>query len=177
LEENSVKKTVCGVGYLGDAKTVDETGKTTREYKMWHSMIYSCYGRKAVNKKVCPEWLCYANFLRDIKTLPNYELWLVDTNYMLHSTSDWFSVYSCKFITRREYGKELQSYSRVDKRPVLATNVITGQQLRFESVSQASRTIISSAGSDSRRELSIRLCLKGRRKTAYGYTWEYVEES
>ena len=60
---------VFGVGYVGDAKTVDENNKNLMSYNCWHNMLMRCYSEtyqrnKPTYKKceVCDEWLCYSNF-------------------------------------------------------------------------------------------------------------------
>ena len=63
---------------------------------------------------------------------------------------------------------------QINRKPVLATNVITGQQLKFESITQASKTIVTTGRLETIRK-GISDALAGRRKTAYGYTWEYVD--
>ena len=34
---------VFGVGYVGDAKTVDENNKNLMSYNCWHNMLMRCY--------------------------------------------------------------------------------------------------------------------------------------
>lgn len=52
------------------------------------------------------------------------------------------------------------------KRPVIATNILTGEVKRFASVSDAQRFVGSRHVTD---------VLKGKRKKAMGYTFEYAE--
>ena len=43
---------VCGVGYLGEGKyRVEENGKKTYEYKIWHGMLKRCYDPKYHEKE------------------------------------------------------------------------------------------------------------------------------
>ena len=59
------------------------------------------------------------------------------------------------------------------KKPVLATNTTTGQQLRFESIYQAG-TILVTNGQPQTTRKRIGDALAGRAKTAYGYTWKII---
>lgn len=60
-----MKRTVCGVGYLGRANV----GESNPIYRKWRNMIQRCYYNKIHEYKpyyasctVCEEWLNYANF-------------------------------------------------------------------------------------------------------------------
>lgn len=60
---------LCGVGLIGNTKSVDNNGKVKKSYNTWKNMIHRCYSQKALARhptyqgcSVCDEWLCYANF-------------------------------------------------------------------------------------------------------------------
>ena len=60
---------VCGVGIIGNEKSIDENGKTTKSYSVWHSMLIRCYSDECQKKHptykdccVCEEWHNYSNF-------------------------------------------------------------------------------------------------------------------
>ena len=60
---------VYGVGYLGNEKSKDKNGKTTKSYSVWTSMLMRCYSDKYQKKEptykdcsVCKEWYNYSNF-------------------------------------------------------------------------------------------------------------------
>ena len=68
--DNPFRKSVCGVGCLGNTKT-RINGRTKKSYSVWSAMIERCYGTRSKtvrptyqynNCKVCDEWLCYENF-------------------------------------------------------------------------------------------------------------------
>lgn len=199
--KNPFTKTVYGVGYLGimsngeKPKTVDETGKATREYKVWNGMIARCYDDRERHKTyknvtVCDRWHSFALFLEDIDKIRGYQLWKDNPRQGIALNKDMYyadlgiitdeKVYSletCRFITKSENMKEVSERTEPPHKAkkVRAIHVETGQILEFESIVQASR-IIQSKGTDRTREKSISDCLNGRGKSAYGYYWEYVEE-
>ena len=85
MKEMKMEKTIYGVAYLGDAVTVDENGVRKKSYTLYKGMIRRCYPqtekerekhRAYENCTVCDRWLCFANFEKDIESLPNYDLWL-----------------------------------------------------------------------------------------------------
>lgn len=74
-------KSVVNVGYLGDTSNIQYTKK---EYDMWRNMILRCYDRtnnayKYYGDKgvtVCERWHCFANFITDLPSLPNYNYYI-----------------------------------------------------------------------------------------------------
>ena len=70
--------TVYGVGYLGDADTINKEDKML--YKIWTGMLSRCYNHKdtmyhcygKIGVRVATRWHCFANFLYDAKRLPGY---------------------------------------------------------------------------------------------------------
>ena len=85
MKEMKMEKTIYGVAYLGDAVTVDENGNRKKSYTLYKGMIRRCFPqtekerekhRAYENCTVCDRWLCFANFEKDIESLPNYDLWL-----------------------------------------------------------------------------------------------------
>ena len=193
-------RTIHGVGYLGTdetgrpMRTVDETGKVTRAYKVWTNMIDRCYDGKERHKTysdvtVCDRWHNYSLFLEDLPLIKNYELWKNHPNEGIALNKDLFyvelgietdyKVYSLettRFISKRENMKEVSERTEPPHkiRKVKATNVATGETIEFDSIRQASREIKSN-GTDRTREKKIGECLNGKGKSAYGYYWEYVD--
>lgn len=54
-----------GVGCLGNATTMKESGEYKRSYKYWSNMLRRCYfDKRSENNQcfVCEEWLCFENF-------------------------------------------------------------------------------------------------------------------
>ena len=191
-------KTIHGVGYLGTdetgrpMRTVDETGKVTRAYKVWTNMIDRCYSGNFPTYEsvtVCKEWHSFSQFLEDLPKIKNYEYWLdhpkqgiaLDKNKYyaergLVTDSKIYSLETVRFISKSENMKEVSERTEPPCKPkqVKATHVETGQVLEFDSIGQASREI-QSQGTDRTREKRISECLNGKGKSAYGYVWESIE--
>lgn len=71
------KKTVLGIGYLGEFKKVSYWKKAKQ---LWQNMMKRCYNKndsKGYYGKcfVDQRWHCFSNFLEDIKHLDNFEQW------------------------------------------------------------------------------------------------------
>ncbi len=71
-------KSFLGVGFLGEFKTVPYWKKAKQ---LWSNMMKRCYNEndpKGYFGKafVDPRWHCFANFLEDIPSLPNFQSWL-----------------------------------------------------------------------------------------------------
>ena len=69
LVKSHFTPSVYGVGIIGNEKTIDENGKTTKSYSVWHSMLWRCYSDECHKTRptykgctVCEEWLNYSNF-------------------------------------------------------------------------------------------------------------------
>ena len=108
------KKTIFGVGYLGDNRKLKFT---QREYRLWYKMmdrcynqespVYRFYGEKGVT--VDPRWHCFVNFLNDLPSLPGYNEFInsrpgeynLDKDYLQNGVPYENKVYSkdtCCFI-------------------------------------------------------------------------------
>lgn len=67
-----IKRTVCGIGYLGDGQFIATDGKkATKCYEMWRGMLRRCYKPNSQKDKenykncyVCDEWHNYQNFAK-----------------------------------------------------------------------------------------------------------------
>ena len=111
-------KRQCGVGCIGLKSDGTEpicciNGKSTKTYKLWCSMLNRVYNEKQLKKhpayrrcKVCERWLVFANFLEDLPSIPNYNVWLIRDDYELDKDmlqqGEEFKVYSpktCVFIS------------------------------------------------------------------------------
>lgn len=76
-----------GIGYRGMISTKDNQ----REHNVWSKMLSRCYNPNdksyryygGVGITVCENWHCFANFCKDIKSLPNYDKWLIQSDYEL----------------------------------------------------------------------------------------------
>ena len=102
-------KDFYGKGYIKD---LDLRISHYKEYIKWKSMIKRCYNGKVNNyfekSKVSKRWLCFDNFIKDLKYIPNYFLakrddfngWELDKDYY----SDDIKIYSkhtCTFLPSR----------------------------------------------------------------------------
>lgn len=191
-------KTIHGVGYLGldensrPMRTVDETGKTTREYKVWTNMIERCYSGKYPTYEsvtVCERWHSFSQFLEDLPKIKNYQYWkenpqqgiALDKNKFyaergLVTDDKVYSLETVRFISKSDNMKEVSDRTEppCKAKRVRAIHKVTGQQLEFDSIKQASKEIVSQ-GTDRTREKRIGECLSGKSKSAYGYVWESIE--
>ena len=79
-------KTVCGVGFLGDAKNY-----TKKEYDIWYHILHRCYdptdshydtyGGAGVH--VCSRWFNFGLFLEDLRKMENYDKLMAGKKYQL----------------------------------------------------------------------------------------------
>lgn len=84
MEMKGIEKTIYGVASLGNTVTNDSNGNRKKSYTLYKGMIRRCYSNKKEAKKhqayenctVCERWLCFANFEKDIESLPGYNEWL-----------------------------------------------------------------------------------------------------
>ena len=75
--------TCYGYGCMGQGFSTKINGNSTREYKIWKSMIARCYVNdpnqyqtyREQGVYVCHRWLCYEYFCRDLPYLPGYVEW------------------------------------------------------------------------------------------------------
>lgn len=71
-------KTFLGIGYLGE---YEHPPYWKQAKQLWSNMMKRCYNPKDYNgyfgySFVDTRWQCFANFLEDIPSLPNFEGWL-----------------------------------------------------------------------------------------------------
>ena len=82
---SEVKRTVCGVGYMGKGKYKSKIkGVHTPEYRCWHSMINRCYNKKRLKKftwysecSVIDDWhnfQIFAEWFNKTRPKGNFEL-------------------------------------------------------------------------------------------------------
>lgn len=70
---------VYGVGYLGEATSQNEEGKTKRLYHMWKRMIGFCMSEAHRDfhaheaESVCDAWLCFATFEEDVTAMKDFD--------------------------------------------------------------------------------------------------------
>lgn len=184
--KNPFHPSIYGVGYLGldkngqVPKVTDEHRRATREYELWSNMIKRCYSGKYPtyeNCTVCDRWKCYANFLEDISKIKGYELWRNNPKQRISLNKDIYyaelgietdckeyNLLTTRFIPQSENTKEM--IDRCDKSSKKVRCIETG--IIYESMLQASEETGVNQG-------NISLCCRGKRKTAGGKHWEYVD--
>jgi hypothetical protein len=103
------QKTSYGVGWLGE---YERTGYHVQAQQLWRNIIKRCYtddpkGYKSKGTTLDPRWHCFADFLRDLPSLPNFTLWLDKKGYQLDKDirvpgSNVYSFETCMFVTEFE---------------------------------------------------------------------------
>ena len=107
--KNPMRPNVYGVGYfgIGEFKSKDENGKTTKCYETWQGIHERCYSHKYQEKeptykncKVCQEWNNYQNYA--IWHIENYyevgnERMALDKD-ILHKGNKIYSPETCVFV-------------------------------------------------------------------------------
>lgn len=190
--KNPFHKSVYGVGYLGvdengeRIKTTNGTGKTTREYNLWHGMLQRCYDEKFhiqnptyKNDTVWSRWHSLANFLTDMDKIREYELWQNNPNSGISLNKDKYyaelgietdckeyNLETTRFITRPENTKEMLDRQGNPKPRKKVRCVETG--VIYESIKQASEKTGLFQG-------DISKCCNGIRKTCGKCHWEFVD--
>lgn len=190
MAKNPYERTVYGVGYIGLLPDGTRPRTETRAYKVWHGMLQRCYDGKERHKTyenctVAEEWHCYSTFLQDLPFIEGYEYWRDNPRQKIALDKDKrqqgvknkvYCKYTVEFISQSNNMQEAsQRMAKEQARPIIATSVATGIQVRFDSIGQASKMLITK-GADKTRVRKIVYCLNGERPTAYGYTWEYEKE-
>ena len=103
------QKTSYGVGWLGE---YERTGYHVQAQQLWRNIIKRCYtddpkGYKSKGTTLDPRWHCFADFLRDLPSLPNFTFWLDKKGYQLDKDirvpgSNVYSFETCMFVTEFE---------------------------------------------------------------------------
>lgn len=123
--KDKYRRIIYGVACVGDTYT---NGDHRRPYRLWKAMIARCYDPSRSKAKfydncfVCLRWHIFTNFLEDLPYIPNYPLWLNDTEETYSLDKDYLQpnmpvkVYSpdtCIFLPL----KENQRLSVVQNKP------------------------------------------------------------
>jgi len=103
-----------GVGYDGDFEKVPYWKQAKQ---LWRNMMKRCYCEKDLRgyfgrATVAPDWHCFANFLRDLPKLKNFDKWLqgqthnhtkynLDKDLIIPGCTT-YSKDTCQFITESE---------------------------------------------------------------------------
>ena len=182
------EKTLCGVAYKGVLPDGTEPitsfhGKSTREYRLWATMINRCYSKRAYkNCTVCERWLCFANFLQDLPLIEGYELWKNNPDKKICLDKDFkqpntqhkiYSLETCKFISNEQNSRESAKRNGLGKdRPkdkIIAICIETGEEIIFDSQNEAARQLGCS-------QANIFRILKGQYRQTKGYTFRYFND-
>ena len=190
MSKNPYERTVYGVGYIGLLADGTRPRTETREYKVWHGMLERCYDGKERHKTyenctVAEEWHCYSTFLQDLPFIDGYEYWRDNPRQKIALDKDRrqqgvknkvYCKYTVEFISQSNNMQEAsQRMAKEQARPIIATILATGTQIRFDSIRQASKMLVTD-GTDRTREKRIGECLNGTKKSYLGLHFEYVEE-
>lgn len=107
-------KTFLNIGYLGEFK---KTNFHKRALQLWSNMLKRCYnpnderGYFGMGVTVDDRWHCFANFIEDLPTIQNFDLWLKGyergTKYNLDKDLKFegnkvYSREACMFVTESE---------------------------------------------------------------------------
>lgn len=174
--EKQIERTVYGVGYLGDTTTVDENGNRKKSYTLYKGMIRRCFPqtekerekhRAYENCTVCDRWLCFANFEKDIESLPNYDLWLkgeerysLDKDILQYgSSTKIYSPETCMFVPQSLNAQVAQK----ETREFVCVNAETGELRVIDNLHEEWG---AKAGN------IVNVC-KGIGNQAYGHYWWY----
>ena len=138
-------------GGINDVKNCDK-----KTYNLWKDMLRRCNdkefqqksGRTYVGCKVCEEWYILSNFVRDIKTLENYELWRANKRYSIDKDikipgNKLYSKETCIFTTVADNSRDamkrnpqaIKIATEYHKMPITLSK--NGKTLRFNSQKEA----------------------------------------
>lgn len=97
-----------GVASVGVPKSTVNRGT----YTLWYNMLARCYNEAnqayslygGAGIYVSPRWLCFENFVEDIRSLPNYENWAIQSD-KFNLDKDYYGAKcydksTCLFLTR-----------------------------------------------------------------------------
>lgn len=112
-------KTVYGIGYSGEYVCPDELKPHLKRIRaLWKEMIRRCHDPISLRRRpnylqcsICDEWFCFANFLRDIVKVENFDLWLGSYEYQLDKDikipgNKIYKPDAVKFVTKSENVRE-----------------------------------------------------------------------
>ena len=159
---------ICGVG-INDCPGWCACTRPyeNRVYNIWYSMLTRCYSKKSLERQptyvgcsVCERWLTLSNFAEDIKSLPNYDLWVQGINNVLDKDirvpgNKVYSPQTCMFVTKSQSSSDVlrnhpgaihskESRMKVSIKnggPVRAINLKTKEVKEFRSQTEAAEVL------------------------------------
>jgi len=127
---------VQNIGCMGDLSGLDEALISLLK-PFWNNMITRCYGNNHEHDKtyrtvfVSDEWLIFENFVKDFKSIPNWELKQVfPQKYSLDKdfyNSNYYSKSTVRWATKKE-----QSVNSKSTNTFLAKNIESGEEVYFK---------------------------------------------
>ena len=119
-------KSCYGIGYQGEFNKV---GYWKQAKQLWQNMMKKCYsdnddrGYKNKGVIVSPRWHCFANFLNDLPSLPNFDKWLLGqrTGYEKYNLDKDMRVPGCNVYSKEtcQFLSESENKSLVKKNKTL----------------------------------------------------------
>lgn len=186
--KDNYKKTIFGIGYLGDIDKFRRETVYKTLYSRWYKMIQRCYDKTCLDFKnyggvgvtVCDRWHSLSNYITDIKKVKGYEnivnapkLWEIDKD-LKSLDCKIYSPDTVTIIRREENTKERnlrrgQPSKKGDKIVQLTQN---GDFVRmFDSIVEASDK--TGINRNSIRNVANK---KPHSKTAGGYKWNKLKD-
>lgn len=159
-----------GKGYMVNANWKDNK----KLYNVWAGILRRCFdknhNRYRDNINVCERWLCFDNFIEDVKTLEGWneelffksEIQLDKDSKQFNYDEKIYSPQTCVWLTK-DRNNELQS----------------NHCYQFKAISPSGEEFIYTSQQKYAREngldvSSINKCLKGKRKSSKGWTFQTI---
>lgn len=176
--KDKLEKSVLGIASMGDVNMVNHK----RYYNIWHKMLGRCYdqGNKAYisygakGVKVCEDWLCFANFIKDIPQIEGYNeglfnkglLYLDKDIKQFKSDNKIYSLETCCFVDFETNN----AYRDNDHRKKVFYGLSPeGKLHKINGLKEFARQ-------NKIHRQSITSCLNMRTNTAYGWKFSYDKQ-
>ncbi len=175
--KNKLHPTVCGVGFIGvGTHKVSELRTTTRQYRLWKSMMERCYSVKYLRKRptyrgchVCDRWHNFQLFCEDICKLVGYEAWLNKSNNMQLDKdirivgNKMYSCATCMFVSAHDNN----SYAQITGKTYLATRLSDNYTEQFTNQTEFAATHLLC-------DKGVSACINGKYKSTRGWIFTTI---
>lgn len=182
-----MKRLVCGVG-INDVGYTEKDKKNKTyiyyAYSLWERMLRRCYVKYKNSKTyfevcaVCPRWRIFSNFLADLPSIPNYDLWLNNRNKGISLDKDilggqhkYYSPNYCMFTTKhlntQESNKRTKSYQHIIQPKAIIVSRL-GKEMYFSSIAACHAQLHI-------HKRDIYKCLCGEKASHNRYFFKYKE--